>query len=374
MKKGFKFSTIALTALFVANSVSDLKAQDVSELIKSGPADATKLARAYLSPAFKGFGFGMNSAWYNSAKAKKLGRFDIKIQATGAMVPTKDQSFKLADLGLSSKVAYDANASTPTLFGKDETGAEIKIRDNNGAILKDENGNDVKFNMPNGTGFHIVPSPQIQLTVGLIKNTDVTLRYTPKIKADDSGTIQVLGFGVKHEITKYLFPGKTDKIIPFDIALAFGYNQLKADYNIKLEDQLNEDPSTAGQDLNQRLSVKFSGYTVDAILSKKLAIFTPFVSVGYNTAKSELGILGKYTFQSGYNNYPSPPFPPNTPDTDSPKYDSLKDPVQINQKDISGLRANVGFALHLLVFRLYGAYSIGEYQAVTAGIGFGIGK
>ncbi len=367
MKKLTKFSTFTIAVLLGAGSVSNLHAQDVSDIIKFGASDATKLAQAYFSPGFKGFGFGMNSAWYNSAKAKKLGRFDIKIQATGALVPTSDQSFDLSKLGLSSNVKLGSNTITPTLFGKDEEGPEVTLVDNN--------GNDVSsFNMPKGTGFNIVPSPQVELTIGLIKNTDVTLRYTPKIKADDSGTLQVLGFGIKHEITKYLFPGKTDKIIPFDIALAFGYNQLKADYNIKPADQLNEDPSTQGQDLNQRLSVKFSGYTMDAILSKKLAIFTPFVSVGYNTAKSELGILGKYTFQSGYNNFPSPPAPPNTPNTASPKYDSITDPVQLNQKDIAGLRANVGFSLHLLIFRLYGAYSIGEYQAVTAGIGLGIGK
>lgn len=363
MKKGFKFSTIALTALFVANSVSDLKAQDVSELIKSGPADATKLAQAYFAPAFKGFGFGMNSGWYNSAKAKNLGKFDLKIQASGALVPTKDQSITLSSLGLSSNVKYDAGATTPTLFGKDETGALVKLYDNDGNKLSE-------FNMPEGTGFHIVPSPQIELTVGLIKGTDVTVRYSPKIKGDDFGSVQVLGFGVKHEITKYLFPGKTDKIVPFDLALAFGYNQLKYDYNVKVSDQLNEDPSTANQDLKQRVDAKLSGYTVDAIISKKLAIFTPFFSVGYNTAKTELGLLGKYTFQSGYNNIPAT----NIPDTNSPKYDSLTDPVKIDQKDIDGMRANLGFSLHLAFFRLYGAYSIGEYQAVTAGIGFGIGK
>lgn len=374
MKQLYKLSSLTLAICLAAGSLSKTHAQDVSELLKSGPADATKLAKAYFSPAFKGFGFGMNSAWFNSAKAKNLGKFDLRIQATGAFVPTKDQSVTLSSLGLSNKVGYQAGATTPTLFGKDETGAEIFVKDDNGNDLRDENGNKVSFNMPNGTGFNIVPSPQVQLTVGLIKHTEVSVRYTPKVKGDDFGSVQALGFGVKHEITKYLFPGKLDKVIPIDVALAFGYNQLKYNYNIKMADQLNEDPSTAGQDLKQRVEAKFSGYSIDAIVSKKLSVFTPFASIGYNSAKTELGVLGKYTFQSGYNYLPSPPAPPKTPNTVSPKYDSATDPININQKDISGLRANVGFSLHLLFFRLYGAYSIGEYQAVTAGIGFGIGK
>lgn len=366
MKQLYKFSSVAFIALLGFGSIGTSQAQDISELVKFGPADATKLAQAYLSPAFKGFGFGMNSAWYNSAKAKTLGRFDLKIQATGALIPTKDQSFNLSSLGLSDRVKFAPNAMAPTIFGKSEEGPEV--------TLLDDKGNEVSsFNMPEGTGVNIAPSPQIELTVGLIRGTDVTVRYTPKVTVEDAGTVQAYGFGIKHEITKYLFPGKTEKIVPFDIALSFGYNKLKADYNIAKEDQLNEDPSTQNQDLNQRLAVDFSGYTIDAILSKKLAIFTPFVSVGYNTAKSELGVLGKYTFQSGYNNLPLPA-PANTPDLNSPKYSSLTDPIQISQKDISGLRANVGFALHLLIFRIYGAYSIGQYQAVTAGIGLGIGK
>ncbi|WP_017259180.1 DUF6588 family protein [Pedobacter arcticus] len=360
MKKKLRLSFLTCATLLVSSSLS-LHAQDVSELIKSGPEDATKLAQAYFSPAFKGFGFGMNSGWYNSAKAKNLGKFDLKIQFSGALVPTKDRSITLSSLGLSSNVKYDAGATTPTLFGKDETGALVKLYDDDGNKLSE-------FNMPNGLGFSVVPSPQIELTVGLIKNTDVTLRYTPKIKNEDFGSVQVLGFGVKHEITKYLFPGKTAKIIPFDLAVAFGYNHLKYDYNVKVADQLND--QNPGTDLKQRVAVNLSGYTFDAIFSKKFAVFTPFISVGYNTAKTELGILGTYNFKSGYNNVPGT----TTPDLTSPKYENITDPVKINQKDIDGMRANLGFSLHLAFFRLYGAYSIGEYQAVTAGIGFGIGK
>src|SRR5690606_28632280 len=102
---------------------------------------------------------------------------------------------------------------------------------------------------------------------------------------------------------------------------------------------------------------KFSGVSIDAILSKKLAVFTPFIGVGYNSSKTDLGILGDYVVRNQIG-------PPTT----------ITDPVKIKQTDVSGVRANVGFGLHMAFFRLYGAYSVGEYQAVTAGIGFGIGK
>lgn len=360
MKQLYKLSSITLAICLIVGSLSKTQAQDVSELLKSGPADATKLAQAYFSPAFKGFGFGMNSAWFNSAKAKNLGKFDLKIQATGAFVPTKDQTIRFSDLGLSNKVTPSAPTS-PTFFGDENTNTTLDVKDNNGNSLG-------SIDMPGGTGLNTVPSPQIQLTVGLIKNTEVSVRFTPKVKGDDFGSVQTLGFGFKHEITKYLFPGKLEKVIPIDVALAFGFNQLKYNYNVKLNDQLNEKPSTQGQDLNQRVEAKFSGYTIDAILSKKLSVFTPFVSVGYNSAKTQLGILGSYIARTSAPTLANP-----LPDSDD-KFTAFVDPVNINQTDISGLRANVGFSLHLAFFRLYGSYSIGEYQAVTAGIGFGIGK
>lgn len=340
--------TISINCCFAQNTVN---------LVKNVPSDATKLAQAYFMPAFKGFGFGMNSGWYNSAKAKNLGKFDVRIQATAAFVPSSDQSFDISKLGLSSTMQAKANPISPTLLSNNTTGSILS--------LKDDNGNEVStIKLPNGSGIKFAPSPQVQVTVGIIKNTDVSVRYTPQIGKETGsfGSVQVLGFGIKHEITKYLLPGKTEKIIPVDIALAFGYNQLTYSYKLPIANQLDDQKS--GRDLNQKVDIKFSGYIIDAILSKKLAIFTPFVSLGYNSSQTQLKVLGDYVVKTGVN--------PTLPITN--KYSTFTDPVSIKQNDISGFRGNVGFALHLAFFRFYASYSIGQYQAVSGGIGFGIGK
>ncbi|TKB96810.1 DUF6588 family protein [Pedobacter cryophilus] len=362
MKKLNYFSKITFLLIFCFFSNQTFAQGDVSELIKSGPEDAAKLAKAYLNPFFKGLGFGMNSGWYNSAKAKNLGKFDLRIQASAAMVPSSDQSFDIRTLGLSNKTRLrnPANFSTPTAFGANNEGPELVLYDNNGTEVG-------SFNMPAGSGIKFVPSPQVQATIGIIKNTDVSIRYSPEIgKSEDYGTVQVLGFGIKHEITKLLMPGKTEKIIPIDIAIAAGYNQIKYNYQVAQADQV--DDSNSGQDLKQRVEGKFSGYTFDAIVSKKIALFTPFFSIGYNTAKTDLGLLGNYIVRTSAPTVISPL--PNSPD----KFTTFTDPVKFKQDDIAGVRSSIGFSLHLAIFRLYGAYSIGEYQAYTAGIGLGIGK
>lgn len=322
---------------------------DAAEFIIAGKDDATKLTQAYLNPFFKGIGYGMNSAWFNSAKTKSLGKFDLRIQATGAIIPSSDKTFDVNSIGLSkySRLRDPNNHIAQTAFGSDvDNGPELVIYDDANA----EVGN---LKLPSGAGIGLVPSPQIQLTVGLIKQSEISLRFTPNINVGDFGKIGSWGVGIKKEITS-LLPSKSEKVIPIDLAIALGYNQINYNYNIDIADQIGENQST---NLNQRIEAKFSGFTVDAILSKKLSVFTPFVSVGYNSAKTDIGILGQYDIKSKNNSI-----------------ETITDPVDINQKSISGVRANVGFGLHLAFFRLYGAYSIGEYQAFTAGIGFGIGK
>ncbi len=347
---------IKLLIVLLILSINYAFAQNTTNLVKNVPTDATKLAQAYFMPAFKGFGFGMNSGWYSSAKAKNLGKFDLRIQATAALVPQSDQSFDINKLGLSSTIQAKGNSLSPTLLSDAGTGATLSVKNDNGTEVS-------TIKLPDGSGFKFAPSPQIQVTVGLIKNTDVSVRYTPQIGKETGsfGAVQVLGFGVKHQITKYLLPGKTEKIIPIDIALAFGYNQLTYSYKLAVDKQLNDKKD--GADLNQKVDIKFSGYTIDAILSKKLAVFTPFVSVGYNSSQTQLKVLGNYVVRTGATIVPP-----------TPTYSTFTDPVSIKQTDISGLRGNLGFELHLAFFRLYGSYSIGQYQAVTAGVGFGIGK
>ncbi|MBK0384029.1 hypothetical protein I5M32_13755 [Pedobacter sp. SD-b] len=352
-----KFLKPLLASVVFVSFLSASYAQQINNLINNGPSDATKLARAYFMPAFKGFGFGMNSAWYNSAKAKNLGKFDIKIQGTAALVPAQDQTFDISKLGLSNAASAKGNPVSPTFLSDNNNAASVS--------LKDDNNNEVaSIDLPKGSGIKFAPSSQLQVTVGIIKNTDVSVRYTPQIGKETGkfGTLQVLGFGLKHEITKYLFPGKLDKIIPIDLALAFGYNQLTYNYKLPIADQ--QDDQNTGRDLGQKVDVKLSGFTVDAILSKKLSVFTPFVSVGYNSSQTQLKVLGDFIVNTGINNG----LPP------TPRYTTFTDPVNIKQNDISGLRANIGFSLHLAFFRLYGSYSIGQYQAVSGGIGFGIGK
>ncbi|RZL50887.1 MAG: hypothetical protein EOP00_02100 [Pedobacter sp.] len=324
----------------------NLFAQDeVGNLLKSGPEDAGKLVNAYMSPLLKGFGVGLNSGWHNTATSKSFLRFDLRFTGTLAFVPAKDQTYDVKTLGLKnlSPVAGESGIGQ-TAFGENTIGSRMQI---NGAPATSQ------FNLPKGTGLSFVPSPQVQLTVGLPKNIDISLRYVPEIKlSDEIGKIGMFGVGAKVEVLPIIM-GKKDKLIPFDLALAFGITRLNYSLPLNINNPNNSD---------QKVDVKINGFNTEAIISKKIAFFTPFASVGYNSSNSRIKVLGTYEFDV-----------PVTPSTPTGKQ-AFTNPINLKNDDISGLKASVGFQLNLAVLRVYTSYTQAEYGYVNAGIGIGLGK
>lgn len=324
-----------------------LAQDDIGDLFKSGPQDATKLVNAYISPLFKGMGVGLNSGWTNTARAKKPFRFDLRFTGTAAFVPTSDRSYDVNLLGLENVRAVDKFKSVgPTAFGDKVEGPLMEIYNSS---LPDPDP--TTFRLPKGLGIHAVPSPQIQLTVGLPKHIDVSLRLVPDVKIED-GKLNLFGVGAKFELLP-IFMGKKYKETPVDIALAVGYTSLNYNLPLKLKEQITDD---------QVVDVKLRGYSAEAIISKKILFFTPFASIGYNSSTSDLKALGTYNFDV-----------PVTPTTPTGKK-AYTNPVAIKQTDVEGLKATLGFQLQLSFFRLYGSFTSSKYSYANAGIGFGIGK
>ena len=345
----------ALVCACLVSGSSAFAQDEVGGLIKSTPEDAMKLAQAYLNPLFKGFGIGLNSGWNNTGRAKNTARFELRVGFTGAFVPDADKTFDVTQLGLSSNIrpVNPSQTLSPTVGGSSSNGVRMGIYNQNY-----QNGTTPleTFDLPEGADLPFIPAPQLQATVGLPKGIDVTLRAMPNVDLGDAGTIGMIGGGVKVDLLPLLLNKTADRLIPVDLGLAVGYTQFT--YKLPLD---VPPPSGAAQDPDQEIDAKFSGFNAEAILSKNLIFFSPFVSVGYNTAESDARLRGRYEFTSGA-----------TPA--GPTYTSVTDPIRIKNNEINGLRANVGFQLKLAVFRVYASYSLAEYNAFNAGIGLGLGK
>jgi hypothetical protein len=351
--------TPLLIVIIILLTTFSSSAQSVfSSLIKAGPEDATKLLNAYTDPLFKGFGAGMNSNWNNTAKTKKLLHFDLRISGTGVLVPSSDKSFDVTKIGLSNHIGPKdpTQTITPTFAGdKNGTPPTLNIYDDNHQKVSE-------FQMPTGK-LSILPSPQVQLTIGLPKNTDITIRGIPQISfGSNIGSVSMIGFGIKHDIIQDFVGKKADKIIPFDLAIAFGYSRLNMSVPLNVQPDNGAQPENGQQSTdfsNQHFEGHFNSFMAQAIISKKLLFFTPFLAVGYNTASANVATIGNYPVTTGETL------------VGQPTYTTFPNPINIKETSLSGVRADLGFQLNLAIFRVYASYSAAKYQSFSGGIGFG---
>ena len=354
MKKLYFLITLVIlsTATFKANAQDD----GISDLFKGGPEDVNKLINAYASPLFKGFGNSLNGGWTNTAKTLAPLKFNLRISATASIISDADKTFNISSLGLKN-ITPTGSPIAPTFGGDENLSTGIRFTD-------PVTGGTFTTTLPKGVTQY-VPAPQVQLTVGIIKNTDVTLRLIPTTKiTDDVGSIGMFGFGVKHSLTQYL--GKADKIVPFDLAVAVGYTRLTYKKPLDVKPENGGTVTSGSSDFsNQTLEGNFNGWNTQVIISKKLAFFTPFVSVGYLTSKTDVGLKGNYPFVTGAI--------PNGTGNATPVYTSYANPINISgpASQTSGMRADVGFQMSVFFLKIYGSYSFAEYKSANAGIGFG---
>ena len=344
-----------ITAIVLTFTALHANAQSgFSDIIKVPPADASKLLDAYAQPLFKGFGAGMNSGWANTAKVKKLFHVELRVSASAAFTPAADKSFDVTKIGLSNAVtpANPNQTITPTIGGdRNNEGPTLNINSENGTKVS-------SFTMPKGY-LPVIPAPQLQLTLGLIRSTDLTVRLIPKVNlGSDVGSVSMTGFGLKHDLTQYIF-GSAKKIVPFDLSILLAYSRLNMSANLDVEPEQGavhdpNDPNKNTDFSNQHTDAHFGSFVGEAILSKKLLFFTPFVAVGYNTASANLAAIGNYPVTSNTNG----------------DYSVYTNPVGIKETSISGFRADIGFQLNLGI-RIFASASLAQYKSVNAGIGFG---
>jgi hypothetical protein len=343
MKKIF---TLMLFAAFIGMEAKAQGDGGISDLFKGNKDDVNKLLNAYTDPLFKGFGNSLNGGWTNTAKTQKFLRFAIRVSASASIVPDADKTYDVNSLGL-SYIKPTGSSIAQTFGGDKNLSTPVVVSDPN---FPNDPTRKYNTSLPAGV-VQYIPAPQIQLTVGLIKNTDITLRLIPTFQiTSDVGSVGMFGLGLKHN-----FAPDLSKTLPFDLALAVGYTKLT--YSKPLDVRKNDNIAIPGQTLDGN----FTGWNTQVILSKKLLFFTPFVSLGYLSSNTNVGLHGTFPFVTGVTN------------TGQPTYTNYVDPISINGSNAStsGTRADIGFQMSLFFLKIYASYSFAAYQSANAGIGLG---
>ncbi|MFD0796794.1 DUF6588 family protein [Maribacter chungangensis] len=332
-----------ISGLFIC-SCSLLTAQtSINSIFAAGLEDAERFTTDYLAPFSESTVYGFSSGWYNTADAKPLGGFEISL--VGAVTSHKNKEDKqtfvldpneyqnlnfVQNPGMARPVSSALGGLEGTRVFVEGQVAGLNVRQ--------------EFELPSGIsaeGLDFVPSGYLQVSVGILKGTEIKARFLPKI-AYDGASVGLIGFGLQHDFTKWL---PADKLLPIAISGVIGYTKLNGDYDI----------SDIGlvEGANQRIEAEMNSWAFSAVLSTKLPIINFYGGVGYITGKSQTDLLGEYRVTSG-------PFASET----------YIDPFSIAE-NVSVVTGTVGAKLKLGFFRINADYNLGVFNTATLGVNFG---
>ena len=307
--------------------------QSKSQQITISKDDAANFLEAYFSPIGESFGAGLNNGWYNTAKPHKLGGFDVTLTLNAVSVPNEMQHFDPNDMDNFSS----HETISPTMLGAGE-GATI--------TYDNPNTNPVEFTMPDQGILKksLIPVPMINAGIGLIKKTEIDIRYLPTYNFDmgfvGKGSVGLWGVGVKHDLLQWI-PIIGDAM-PIDLSIQVGHTQFNTSF-------LVEDP------VDQDVSLDINATTINLIASKKLLMLTAYAGIGYNSSVTTFN--SKASFEVGAS-------------TNSITMSDV--PLEMKFASQNEMRANIGLRFNLAIIALQANHTFSKYPVTTVGVGVSV--
>lgn len=372
MKNGKSITKSILTGLllcFLVTPAAFAQVDDVGRILQASTEDANLLVSEYLKPFGSGFGASINTGWTNTARPHKKFGFDITITAGLAVVPGSDKTFDVSQIGLQQLELESGSSTVQTINGSDEVDVTTTL-----AAYETINGQRTKlfeFDMPTGTGFGYVPAPEIKAGLGLIKDTEIMVRFVPEVSISDYGTFKQFGVGAKHGINQWL-PG--GNLLPVDISIMAGFTNLNvtSEFDITAEDVITDPNNTenpyAGQPSTwegQKVDIDTDAFTINALVGKTLPVISIYGGIGLETSTVSIATPGTYPTI-----VPNPDFETDPQNEDPLLVDTIDQPIDIELEGGNSFHALAGFRLKLSVFHISASYTLSNYSTLNAGFGF----
>ncbi len=339
-------------------------AQDLSlDFIYGGMEDAELILQEYLKPYANILGADLNAGWYNTARPHKLGGLDVTATVSWARAPSSALSFEMAALGLSENAVLSNGSVAPTVAGKQEGRPSLTYTET--VELPGGGSQEVEYasyTVPNGTGVDFFPLPMIQLTVGLPIGTDVSARFVPQIRIGDFGEIGLWGVGGKHSVSQWIPVVKRLKFL--DVSLQGGYTKVTSSAHVVVEPLalVEVDPSPGYNWIDQFVTQKVDGWTLNLIASQTLPVISFYQGIGYASSLVELLLEGHYPVHTVITDQADPDFGKTT-------YLIAEDPLEMKYENFNNLRYNIGARIKLAVLTLHYDFTYTLYATHSVGIG-----
>lgn len=356
----FKKHLSCLVLFLITASPAYSQVEDSGQILRAGTEDAQVLLKEYLRPFGAGFGADMNSGWFTSARPLRKFGFDLRASVSASLVPVNHRSFDISRLNLNSVKLLNGPAKTPTVFGDDKETSTLGSTEFNSSTQQEEEV--YSFNMPKGSGFHIVPAPMAQFTLGLPGHSQVTLRYSPEVVIERDYMIRLFGIGGMIGLNQLFF----DSQLPIDISLQAGIMDLTANAKFNILPPRDSHIENRFQDSHwegQAINLDTNTFTTNLIIGKKFSILSLFGAVGYQYASTTITTEGPYPIVVPLDE------DDRTLDNTTHEIQSVAVPIDITLDGANTIHALGGLQLKLGFISLTASYSLSEYSTVRAGIG-----
>jgi len=354
-------STCVILTLGVLYQPLNAQSVNPGDILRGGTADANLLLEEYFRPFGIGFGDGLNAGWFTSPKPHQKYGFDLRFGATAAVVPDLDRFFRIDRVPLQNLQILEGPTLTPTFFGDDTPGARVGE-----TYINPETGQEEElysFDMPIGIDVPYVVTPMAQLTIGLVRDTDITFRFVPKITIADDYDTALFGFGVQHGLSQWLNPD-SDKL---DISIQLGYTNFRSSIRYRVDPDADSDventfPRSTWDDQNMRLEA--TAFTSTLLIGRELRFVSFYGGVGFQNSITTFSVNGSY---------------PIIIPQDANEYESggptrrifrIDNPVDLEFVNETRLHYLVGGRVRAGGIALSATYTFASYNNLNVGIGF----
>jgi hypothetical protein len=333
---------LALLFAFVITLTAVKGQNDIDVILAAGVEDAQRFANDYLAPGTNGLMHSMNANWFNSAKVKPLGGFEISIMAGASLINDDDKTFLLntADYNNVEFVQGPNSQLVASVLGENNPDIFVEIEYDDPIF----GSQTVTVELPQGIGDasgNLLPTAFLQGAVGLSSGLELKARFIPSIKTNEV-SIGMYGGALQAEFTEWL---PADKVWPIALSGLVAYTHLNGSYDIT--------DSSGIEGENQVLENSTNTWLFQLIASTKLPVINFYGGVGYLSGTSDSDLKGNYRVTDGVI-----------------VSETIVDPFSVSS-NVSALRGTIGTRLKLGFFRLNAEYHISEFDVFSLGINFG---
>ena len=342
---------IFLTLLVISLTQSSFS-QSIEETLSNISSGAVL---KYAEPVIDAFGSSMNSGWFTGLPSSSNGiHAKLRFVGVGSFFSNSHRTFNYnGDLRFTSQQVdeilnasginpnivpnyeeiknevlsrdWGVNFSGPTITGNKNDHLIVEFP---GAVISGQNINNYALELEDVRGYldnlELLPSPALQLDVGSVLGTGVSVRYFRGINLYDLGIVDVWGAGFTHNFN-YWF----EDPIPIDIGIGYYFQSFKVGDIFR---------NTASQ----------YGIFVSKKIGSRLSI-QPYFGLTYETSRSEINYI--YHFDSPVGSQ------------------QLK--LNINYTGDSSANLLIGSSINLSLFVINFDYKFGGTNTGTVGVGFG---